>query len=79
MLAAGATMDPSWKTSMLTHMEAGKVIEAESIFGSAYRMGQELGQPTPVMNRAQILCKRKSDAPAWRASPTGAPSPNRAG
>ena len=33
MLAVGATLDPSWKTSMLTDLEAGKVIEAESIFG----------------------------------------------
>ena len=50
VLAACATMDPSWKTSMLTDMEAGKVIEAESIFGAAHRMGRELGQPTPVLS-----------------------------
>jgi 2-dehydropantoate 2-reductase len=57
VLAAGATMDPSWKTSMLTDIEASKVIEAESIFGAAHRMGQDLGQPTPLLSVAYRALK----------------------
>jgi 2-dehydropantoate 2-reductase len=57
MLAVGAALDPSWKTSMLTDLEAGKVIEAESIFGAAHRMGRKLGQPTPVLSVAYRALK----------------------
>ncbi len=44
------TLDPNWKTSMLTDLEAGRVIEADSVFGAVYRMGLELGVPTPAVS-----------------------------
>jgi 2-dehydropantoate 2-reductase len=57
VLSFGATLDPTWKTSMLTDLEAGKVIEAEGIFGAAHRMGREVGVPTPVLSVAYRALK----------------------
>ena len=42
---------------MLTDLESGKVIEAESIFGAAHRMGREVGVPTPVLSVAYRALK----------------------
>jgi 2-dehydropantoate 2-reductase len=57
VLSFGATLDPTWKTSMLTDLEAGKVIEAEGIFGAAHRMGREVGVATPVLSVAYRALK----------------------
>lgn len=48
ILGVVETLDPTWKTSMCNDLEAGKVIEADSISGAVHRLGQELGVPTPV-------------------------------
>ena len=42
------TIDTSWKTSMCNDLEAGKVIEVDSISGVLHRLGIELGIATPV-------------------------------
>jgi len=63
VLSFGATLDPTWKTSMLTDLEAGKVIEAESIFGAAQRMGREAGVPTPVLSVAYRALKHYTRSP----------------
>ncbi len=44
------TLDPKWKTSMLTDLEAGRLIEADSVFGAVHRMGIEFGVPTPAVS-----------------------------
>jgi 2-dehydropantoate 2-reductase len=48
ILAFVEKLDPSWKTSMCNDLEAGKVIEVESISGAIHRLGQELDVTTPV-------------------------------
>ena len=48
LLAFVETVDPSWKTSMCNDLEAGKIIEIETISGTVHRLGQELGVPTPI-------------------------------
>lgn len=48
ILAYAETVDPVWKTSMCNDLEAGKVIELDSVSGALHRLGQELGVPTPV-------------------------------
>ena len=57
LIAFARTVDPSWKGSMLTDLEAGKVIEVEAMFGSAHRMGLALGVPTPVISVAYRALK----------------------
>jgi 2-dehydropantoate 2-reductase len=61
MVSLCATLDPAWKTSMLTDLEAGKVIEAEAMFGAAHRMGTSLGVPTPVLSVAYRALKHFSE------------------
>lgn len=48
ILGVVETLDPAWKTSMCNDLEAGKVIEADSISGAVHRLGEELGVSTPV-------------------------------
>jgi 2-dehydropantoate 2-reductase len=57
ILAIADKIDPKWKTSMANDLDAGKVIEADSIFGSLHRMGAELGVPTPVHSVAYRALK----------------------
>jgi 2-dehydropantoate 2-reductase len=60
--AATATIDPAWKTSMLTDLEAGKVIEVEAMFGAAHRMGKQLGIETPILSVAYRALKHFGEA-----------------
>lgn len=57
IFAVFENVDPAWKTSMCNDLEAGKVIEVESISGSLHRLGQELGVPTPVHSVAYRALK----------------------
>lgn len=60
--ATTATIDPAWKTSMLTDLEAGKVIEVEAMFGAAHRMGKQLGVETPILSVAYRALKHYGEA-----------------
>ncbi len=57
ILAAVEKIDPAWKTSMCNDLEAGKVIEVDSISGFLHRLGEELGVPTPVHSVAYRALK----------------------
>jgi 2-dehydropantoate 2-reductase len=57
LLTVIENVDPSWKTSMCNDLEAGKVIEVESLSGSLHRLGQDLGVPTPVHSVAYRALK----------------------
>jgi 2-dehydropantoate 2-reductase len=57
ILAVVENIDPSWKTSMCNDLEAGKVIEVETLSGSLHRLGRELGVPTPVHSVAYRALK----------------------
>jgi 2-dehydropantoate 2-reductase len=51
------TVDPTWKTSMCNDLEAGKVIELDTISGAIDRLGRQLGVPTPVQSVAYRALK----------------------
>jgi 2-dehydropantoate 2-reductase len=62
MAAFSATLDPAWKTSMLSDLEAGKVIEVEAMFGAAHRMGVQLGIETPLLSVAYRALKHYGES-----------------
>lgn len=51
------TIDPAWRTSMGHDLEAGKMIEVESLSGAIHRLGHQLGVPTPVHSTAYRALK----------------------
>jgi 2-dehydropantoate 2-reductase len=68
MVTLCATLDPAWKTSMLTDLEAGKPIEVEAMFGAAHRLGVALDVPTSVLSVAYRALKHFSEPRVTRMS-----------